>query len=46
MIPTIKDATDMLDVLRYNLGLSTKEPKFSKFSYAEKMEYWAFMRAR
>jgi formate dehydrogenase gamma subunit len=43
MIPTIKDASDMLHVLRYNLGLSSKEPKFSKFNYAEKMEYWAFM---
>ncbi len=43
MIPTIKDATDMLDVLRYNLGLTKQEPKFAKFNYAEKMEYWAFM---
>ena len=43
MIPTLRDATDMLDVLRYNLGLSKHEPKFSKFNYAEKMEYWAFL---
>jgi formate dehydrogenase gamma subunit len=43
MIPKIKDATDMLDVLRHNLGLSKQEPQFSKFNYAEKMEYWAFM---
>jgi formate dehydrogenase gamma subunit len=43
MIPTIKDARDMVDVFLYNLGLSQKEPKFSKFNYAEKMEYWAFM---
>jgi formate dehydrogenase gamma subunit len=43
MIPTIKDATDMLHVFRYNLGLTKQEPKFGKFNYAEKMEYWAFM---
>jgi formate dehydrogenase gamma subunit len=43
MIPTIKDATDMVEVFLYNLGLSSKEPKFAKFNYAEKMEYWAFM---
>ena len=43
MIPTIKDATDMLEVFRYNLGLSKEEPKFAKFNYAEKMEYWAFL---
>jgi formate dehydrogenase gamma subunit len=43
IIPTIKDATDMLDVVRYNLGLTKEEPKFAKFNYAEKMEYWAFL---
>jgi cytochrome b subunit of formate dehydrogenase len=43
MIPNSKDATDMLDVFRYNLGLSNNEPKFAKFNYAEKMEYWAFL---
>jgi cytochrome b subunit of formate dehydrogenase len=43
MIPTITDATDMFHVFRYNLGLTNKEPKFAKFNYAEKMEYWAFM---
>ena len=43
MIPTITDATDMLHVFRYNLGLTNEEPKFAKFNYAEKMEYWAFM---
>jgi cytochrome b subunit of formate dehydrogenase len=43
MIPTIKDARDIVDVFLYNLGLSQKEPTFAKFNYAEKMEYWAFM---
>ena len=43
MIPTIKDATDMLHVFRYNLGLTKIEPRFFKFNYAEKMEYWAFL---
>ena len=33
----------MLDEWRYNLGLSTQEPKFSIFNYAEKMEDWAFL---
>ncbi len=43
MLPTVKDATDMLHVFRYNLGFTDDEPKFAKFNYAEKMEYWAFM---
>jgi hypothetical protein len=32
-----------MNVFRYNLGLSKREPKFAKFNYAEKMEYWAFL---
>jgi len=43
MIPTLKDATDMVHVFGYNLGLRKEEPKFAKFNYAEKMEYWAFL---
>lgn len=43
MLPQVKDVTDMVDVLRYNLGLRKQEPQFGKFNYAEKMEYWAFL---
>lgn len=43
MVPEIKDATDLVQVFSYNLGLRKEEPKFGKFNYAEKMEYWAFM---
>jgi len=32
-----------LQVMTYNLGLTKVEPRFKKFNYAEKMEYWAFM---
>jgi formate dehydrogenase gamma subunit len=41
--PRIKDATDVLGVLRYNLGRSPTRPTFSMFNYAEKAEYWAFV---
>ncbi len=43
MLPRVKDATDLVDVVRYNLNLSKDEPQFGKFNYAEKMEYWAFL---
>jgi formate dehydrogenase gamma subunit len=43
MLPEIKDATDLFQVFAYNLGLSKTEPRFAKFNYAEKVEYWAFM---
>lgn len=43
MLPKWRDITELLDVVRFNLGLSSKAPKFAKFNYAEKMEYWAFL---
>jgi formate dehydrogenase gamma subunit len=43
MMPRFKDATDLVRVLTYNLGLTKVEPRFGKFNYAEKLEYLAFM---
>jgi cytochrome b subunit of formate dehydrogenase len=43
LLPNLKDVTDLIDVLRYNLGLRSERPTFGMFSYAEKAEYWAFM---
>jgi len=43
MLPKLKDATDLVHVLAYNLRLTKIEPRFAKFNYAEKMEYWAFL---
>ncbi len=43
MLPGGRDFTDLLQVFLSNLGLSGKEPSFAKFSYAEKLEYWAFL---
>src|SRR6185436_20500442 len=40
---TLKDATDIRDVLLYYLGLSKNKPEFLRFNYAEKMEYWALV---
>lgn len=43
MLPQWKDMTDLLQVFSYNLGLTKIEPRFTKFNYAEKVEYWAFI---
>jgi len=43
MLPQVRDVSDLLAVLRYNLGLSKNPPQFGKFNYAEKLEYWAFL---
>ena len=43
MLPKWKDATDLVEVLLYNLGARKDAPQFAKFNYAEKLEYWAFL---
>jgi cytochrome b subunit of formate dehydrogenase len=42
-LPTPKDATDVWENMRYYLGLSARKPEFSRFTYAEKAEYWALV---
>ena len=43
LLPELGDLRSLGDMLLYNLGLSRKRPIFGVFSYAEKMEYWAFL---
>lgn len=43
MLPVPRDATNLLQVFLYNLGLSKNEPQFARFNYAEKIEYWALL---
>jgi cytochrome b subunit of formate dehydrogenase len=41
--PGTRDAVDAWGTMRYYLGLSKEKPKFGRFSYAEKAEYWALV---
>jgi cytochrome b subunit of formate dehydrogenase len=41
--PRPKDAFDAIGTMLYYLGLSKQKPKFGRFSYAEKAEYWALV---
>ena len=41
MMPNAKDARDVAANARYLSGLAQTKPKFGRFGYAEKMEYWA-----
>jgi len=43
LLPAWQDLRDLFDLIRYHLGLIPERPQFGAFSYAEKMEYWAFM---
>ena len=37
--PSAEDWRDMLQALRYDLGLASERPRFDRFGYVEKMEY-------
>lgn len=43
LLPRLSDLTDPLKLVRYNLGLSNVRPRFDRFSYIEKAEYWALV---
>jgi formate dehydrogenase gamma subunit len=39
----IKDARDVIGVMKYYLGRSHQHPRMGRFTYAEKAEYWALV---
>jgi len=41
--PRPKDAFDAIGTMRYYLGLGGQKPKFGRFTYGEKAEYWALV---
>jgi len=43
MLPGLKDVTDAIDVIRYNLGLTKEHPKMPRYNFGEKVEYWAMV---
>jgi len=43
MLPTLQDARDGLQALLYNVGFAKEYPKMGRYTFEEKMEYWAFV---
>ncbi len=43
MIPTWKDLTDMGHNHAFLFGFAKERPKFERFNYAEKLEYWTLI---
>ena len=43
MFPRWSDVKDVFANMRYLLGLSSQRPRFDRFSYMEKAEYWALV---
>ncbi|MGE5399090.1 MAG: cytochrome c3 family protein [Ignavibacteriales bacterium] len=42
-LPKLQDAKDVIVNVKYLLGISQVKPKFDRFSYMEKAEYWALI---
>ena len=43
LLPRIHDAKDALKLVGYNLGFVSERPRFDRYSYMEKAEYWALI---
>jgi cytochrome b subunit of formate dehydrogenase len=43
MLPSIQDIKDGWQALMYNLGFSKTYPQMGRYTFEEKMEYWAFV---
>ncbi|HNN12472.1 MAG TPA: cytochrome b/b6 domain-containing protein, partial [Anaerolineales bacterium] len=43
MLPSLQDAKDGLQALLYNVGFAKEYPKMGRYTFEEKMEYWAFV---
>ncbi len=42
MLPLLKDGKDAWQAFSYNLGLGKSRPQMGRYTFEEKMEYWAF----
>jgi formate dehydrogenase gamma subunit len=43
MLPRYQDVVDGLQAVRYNLGLAKQRPQMGRFTFEEKVEYWALV---
>lgn len=43
MLPTLKDAQDAILGLKYSLGVTEEQPRFGRFQFRQKFEYWGII---
>ncbi|MBT3336568.1 MAG: hypothetical protein HN855_01165 [Anaerolineae bacterium] len=43
MLPALQDVRDGLQATLYNLGFAKKRPQMGRYTFEEKLEYWAFV---
>jgi thiosulfate reductase cytochrome b subunit len=43
MVPDLRDAKEAIQTVEFNLGRRDQIPRYRRFNYAEKAEYWALV---
>jgi formate dehydrogenase gamma subunit len=43
MLPRLQDVRDALETVRYNLGRAASRPRTGRYTFEEKLEYWALV---
>lgn len=43
LVPTRRDFTDAIQMLRYYLGTASAPPEFDRYDYRQKFEYWGML---
>ncbi|NOY05356.1 MAG: cytochrome B [Chlorobi bacterium] len=43
LLPRLQDVRDIMRTFQYYVGLTSQRPKFGRFGYVEKAEYWALI---
>ena len=43
IFPKLADLSQLIQMIKYNLGISKSHPEFGRFSFVEKFEYWALV---
>ena len=43
MLPRVRDVREAAETIGYNLGYRLVPPRYARFNYIEKMEYWALV---
>jgi cytochrome b subunit of formate dehydrogenase len=43
LLPRAQDMMDAIRTIEFNLGILKEKPKFARFGYVEKFEYWALV---
>ncbi len=43
MLPGVRDLTDAFQAFRYNLGFAKRRPQMARYTFEEKLEYWALV---